>query len=110
MTEPLVGQMALGTYAILVAVGGIIGFATARSRPSLVAGLASGAAAAACLVVSFSHPRIGFGLGAVLAALLLSFFGSRFAQRRKFMPGGLMALVSLAMLVLLVALILRSSA
>jgi uncharacterized membrane protein (UPF0136 family) len=110
MTPQLVGQIALGTYAILVAIGGIIGFITARSRPSLIAGLASGAAAAACLVVSFSHLRLGFGLGAVLAAVLLSFFGTRFARRRKFMPGGLMVLVSLAVLVLLVVLIARPPA
>ena len=38
------------------------------------------------------------------------FFGSRFARRRKFMPGGLMALVSLAVLVLLVVLIVRPPA
>jgi uncharacterized membrane protein (UPF0136 family) len=76
----------------------------------LIAGLASGAAAGVCLLVSLSNPRIGFGLGAVLAALLLAFFGSRFARRRKFMPGGLMTLVSLAVLVLLVILIVRPAA
>jgi uncharacterized membrane protein (UPF0136 family) len=54
--------------------------------------------------------RLGFGLGAILAALLLTFFGARFARGRKFMPGGLMTLVSLAVLVLLVVLILRPAA
>ena len=107
--NPLVGQIVLGIYAILVAVGGIIGFVTAKSQPSLIAGLASGVVAAGFLVLSYANPRLGFGLGALLAALLLVFFGWRFSLGRKFMPAGLMTLVSLAVLVLLVVAIVRPS-
>jgi uncharacterized membrane protein (UPF0136 family) len=105
----LAGQIALGVYAILLGIGGLIGHLKAGSRPSLIAGLLSAVAAALCLIASLEDVRLGFILGAILAALLLTFFGQRFAQGRKFMPAGLMALVSLALVVFLVILILRES-
>ena len=107
--NPLVGQITLGVYAVLLAVGGIIGFAKAGSRPSLVAGLGSALVAAICLGLTLAGQRLGYPIGAVLAGMLLLFFGGRYAQGRKFMPGGLMAMVSLATLVVLAIVVMRSS-
>ena len=108
MSPVLVGQIVLGVYAVLLAVGGVIGYTSAGSRPSLIAGIASAVIAALCLVLSAtSSARAGLLGGAILAGLLLVFFGSRFARGRKFMPGGLMTLVSLAVVVVLLERALR---
>lgn len=99
MLSPVAGQIALAVYAVLLAVGGIIGYTKAASRPSLIAGLSSALAALASLALSFQNASVGMGLGAAVATLLFLFFGYRFAVKtRKFMPSGLLAVVSLAVL------------
>ena len=99
MISLVVGQVALGIYAVLLAVGGVIGYTKAGSRPSLIAGLGSAVAAILALLLSFQNSRWGMGLGALVAILLAVFFGYRFAVKtRKFMPAGLLAVVSLAVL------------
>jgi uncharacterized membrane protein (UPF0136 family) len=99
MLNPIAGQTALGLYALLLAIGGAIGYVKAGSRPSLIAGLGSAVAAIAALALSFSSTEWGIGLGGLLAALLCAFFGRRYARTtRKFMPAGLLALVSLIVL------------
>jgi len=96
MISPLVGHITLAVYALLLAVGGVIGFVRARSRPSLVAGLASAVAALVALYFSTLRSPFGFPLGMALALVLFVFFGYRYALRaHKFMPSGLMAVVSL---------------
>jgi uncharacterized membrane protein (UPF0136 family) len=95
MLSPISGQVALGVYAIFLAVGGVIGFTKAGSRPSLIAGLASAAGALLALALSTQSLTWGMGLGALLAILLAAFFGYRFAVKtRKFMPAGLLAILS----------------
>ena len=91
----------LGIYAVLLAVGGIMGFVKARSRASLVAGLGSALMALACLFLVGQNPRLAAWLGAILAGVLLGFFWGRFARSRKFMPAGLMILTSLVVAILL---------
>jgi uncharacterized membrane protein (UPF0136 family) len=99
MLSLVAGQIALVVYAVLLAVGGVIGYTKAASRPSLIAGLASALAASASLALSFQNASLGMGLGSALAVLLFLFFGYRFAVKtRKFMPSGLLAVVSLAVL------------
>jgi len=99
MISLLAGQIALGVYAVLLAVGGVIGYTKAGSRPSLIAGLGSAVAALLALVVSRQNPSWGMGLGALVAILLAVFFGYRFVVKtRKFMPAGLLAVVSVVVL------------
>ena len=99
MLSPFAGQIALVVYAVLLAVGGIIGYTKAASRPSLIAGLASALAALLALALSFQNASLGMGLGSAVAVLLFLFFGYRFAVKtRKFMPSGLLAVVSLAVM------------
>jgi uncharacterized membrane protein (UPF0136 family) len=97
----LAGQITLGIYAALLGVGGVIGFVKAGSRPSLIAGLVSAAVAVVCLVLWRSGNRLGLYLGVVLAIALFAQFGARFRKTHKFMPSGLLAVVSVAVAVTL---------
>lgn len=88
-------SLLVDVYAFLVIVGGAVGFAKAGSRPSLIAGILGGWA----LVVAgygVGHGR-SWGLPLALALILglLVFFAVRYARTRAFMPGGLMAILSL---------------
>ncbi len=103
MLDPIVGHVTLGIYAALLAVGGIMGFFKARSRASLIAGLVSAAAALVALVLARLGYALGFPLGMALAIVLFLFFGYRFALRgRKFMPSGLLAVLSLVVLAIMI--------
>jgi uncharacterized membrane protein (UPF0136 family) len=94
--SPIVGHLTLGIYAVLLAVGGVIGFVRARSRPSLIAGVGSAVGALMALGLAIVGSRFGFPLGFTLALVLFVFFGYRYAlQAHRFMPSGLMAVVSL---------------
>ena len=101
MLSPIVGQITLVIYAVLLAVGGVIGFTKAGSKPSLIAGLASAIGALLALVLSLQNRTLGMGLACLLAILLFVFFGYRYAAKtRKFMPAGLLSVVSLVVLVI----------
>jgi uncharacterized membrane protein (UPF0136 family) len=99
----IVGQVTLGVYALLLAVGGIMGYVKAGSKPSLIAGVGSAVVALACQVIINMNRTLGLALGAVLAAILLAVFGKRFSKSRKFMPGGILMAVSLVVLLILAA-------
>jgi uncharacterized membrane protein (UPF0136 family) len=99
MIDPVAGQIALGVYAALLAAGGIIGFVKARSKASLIAGLLSAVLALVALALSAKGSGLGIPLGLLVAVALLVLFGYRYARGgRKFMPSGLLAVVSLVVL------------
>ncbi|MFO0888105.1 MAG: TMEM14 family protein [Isosphaeraceae bacterium] len=99
MISLTVGQTILSVYALLLAVGGVIGYTKAGSRPSLIAGIASAIVVVIALFLTTTAPRLGLGIGAVVALLLAGFFGSRFSKTGKFMPSGMMAVVSVLTLI-----------
>lgn len=88
-------------YAVLVGVGGVIGYRKANSLPSLVMGSVS------CLLLAAAGYGLSLGkawgepLALVLAFALLVFFTLRYLKSspRAFMPGGLMAILSLLTLI-----------
>jgi uncharacterized membrane protein (UPF0136 family) len=99
MISPIVGQVTLGIYGVLLAVGGLIGYFKAGSRPSLIAGLLSAVAAFGALWLSISRSQLGPPLGLLLSIVLFVLFGYRYAIKTgKFMPSGLLAVVSLIVL------------
>lgn len=99
MISPLVGEITLGVYALLLAVGGLVGYFKAGSRASLIAGTSSAVAALVALWLWSRKSPFGVPLGLCLSIVLFLLFGYRYAVKtRKFMPSGLLAVVSLIVL------------
>ena len=83
-------------YAVLVMAGGVMGYVKARSKPSLISGLISGAALLIAWGITLGNSySAGIALATCLAIALLVVFSLRFRKTRKFMPAGLMASLSL---------------
>jgi uncharacterized membrane protein (UPF0136 family) len=90
----------LWVYIILLLVGGLIGFFKAKSKVSLI----TSAVFAAILVLAVSpgifQPAFARNLVNFILALLLVVFAIRLAKTKKFMPSGLMLVVTIAALAL----------
>jgi uncharacterized membrane protein (UPF0136 family) len=79
---------------VLVAVGGIIGFLKAQSKASLISGIVSGALLGAAYYVAGRNAGQGMIMGAVICALLCIVFGIRLKKTGKFMPAGMLLILS----------------
>lgn len=86
----------LWIYIVLLVAGGLAGYLKAGSRASLVASLAFAAALSLCAMGVLAVPY----LADLLLVALLIFFGLRFADKRKFMPAGLMTILTAVALAL----------
>jgi uncharacterized membrane protein (UPF0136 family) len=83
-------------YAVLVMAGGVMGYLKAKSKPSLISGLISGTTLLAAWWISLTQSyNAGIALATCLAIALLVVFALRFRKTNKFMPAGLMAIISL---------------
>ena len=86
-------------YIILLLVGGLIGFFKGISNISLI----TSAVAAALLVLTRSgifDPAVARNLANVIMAALLVVFAIRLTKTKKFMPSGLMLVLTAAALML----------
>lgn len=90
----------LWLYIILLLAGGLIGFLKAGSKVSLI----TSAIAAAVLVATTNHrvfqPGFANALADAVMAALLVVFAVRLAKTKKFMPSGLMLVITVAALAL----------
>lgn len=96
----VISQWVLLVYAVFMLLGGLMGF-RAGSKVSLYAGFGSGAALLAAFGATYYALGVGLWAGCALAAILTLMFGSRLAKSGKFMPTGMLLVVSLAAAVLL---------
>ena len=98
-------------YGILILMGGIIGHIKAGSQASLYMGVISGLllvlASGGMFSKKFFRKAVYFAL--ILTLLLDAFFSYRFLATMKFMPSGLLALVSLGVMASLIACLRRPS-
>ena len=87
-------------YGVMMMIGGIAGYARVGSKASLISGVGFG------LVLLISGIGVWTGsqkslMAAILIALLLVvLFAIRYAKKRRFMPAGVLAILSLVAAVL----------
>ncbi len=89
-------NLVLWIYVVLLVAGGIMGFVKAGSKASLISSLAFGIPISLCAAGIIRVPYVA----EALIGFLLVFFGMRFFKGRKFMPAGLMTILSGLVLVL----------
>ena len=92
-------SVVLWVYIVLLLVGGMIGFFKAHSKVSLI----SSSVFAAVLVLTQTGifaPAVARNLVNILLAALLVVFAIRLAKTKKFMPSGLMLVLTILALAL----------
>ena len=85
-------------YGVLLFVGGMIGFAKVHSVASLVMGTAFSIAIFVATYLMFKGKDIGNTIAIGCSGILMIFFAYRFTLSFKFMPAGLMCLLSIIVL------------
>jgi len=86
----------LWIYIVLLVIGGLIGFFKGKSRASLIMSVSFAAALSLCAAQIIFRAYVAD----ILLAVLLVVFGLRLAKTKKFMPSGLMLVITLAALAL----------
>jgi uncharacterized membrane protein (UPF0136 family) len=87
----------LWVYIILLVIGGLIGFFKAKSPVSLIMSVAFAAALSFCAMGIVFKPYVAD----ILLIALLVVFAIRLAKTKKFMPGGLMLIITFGALALI---------
>ncbi len=84
----------LWVYIVVLVAGGLVGLLKANSKISLIMSLAFAAALALCATDIVQVPR----LADIILIFLVVFSGLRFAKSKKFVPAGLMSVLTAATL------------
>jgi uncharacterized membrane protein (UPF0136 family) len=90
-------EVILWIYIVLLVIGGLIGFLKAKSKISLITSAAFGIVLAICALDKLPL-EVAWGI----LGFLSFFFLLRFLKSKKFMPGGMMMLLSFAALIAMV--------
>lgn len=88
-------NLILWIYIALLIAGGLIGFFKAGSKASIIASIAFAIPLSLCAAGVINVHWVAD----VILVVLVLFFGFRFSKSRRFMPSGLMAILSAAALV-----------
>lgn len=95
------GTIAAIIYGLFALVGGVVGYAKAKSIPSLISGVASGGLLIAAGILNSLGIRWAISAAAFITAILVIVFVVRLVKTRKFIPAGLMVIVGVAALVVM---------
>jgi uncharacterized membrane protein (UPF0136 family) len=88
-------QIVVWVYIVLLVAGGLVGFLKAGSKASIVA-----SSIFAAVLALFALNVIPFSYVWIILLVLVLFFAKRFWSGRKFMPGGMMLILTIVTLVL----------
>ncbi len=84
----------LWIYILLLLAGGLIGFLKAGSKVSLITSAVAAALLILAVIPGLLAPALARGVADVIMAALLVVFAIRLAKTRKFMPSGLMLVIT----------------
>jgi len=88
----------LWIYIVLLLVGGLIGFLKAKSKVSLITSAVFAAILILTTLRNVFQPDFALGLANITLVVLLLVFTVRLAKTKKFMPGGLILVATVAVL------------
>src|ERR1700722_14567064 len=94
-------KLVMWIYIVLLFVGGLIGFLKAGSKASLITSSCFAAILILCNVDLIFKREVADMLSTGVLVFLMVFFALRLTKSKKFMPNGLMAVLTLVTLVLL---------
>ncbi len=89
----------LWVYIIFLVVGGLIGFFKGKSQASLITSVIFAGLLVLTAVHGIFAPRFAMQLSNIIMVLLLVVFAIRLAKTKKFMPAGMLLVLTLAALV-----------
>lgn len=90
----------LWIYIVLLLVGGLVGFLKSKSKVSLILSSVFAALLVLATLPGVFQRAFATDLANIILALLLVVFAVRLAKTKKFMPGGLMLVLTAATLAL----------
>lgn len=85
---------------MLVLAGGLFGFFKAKSRVSLITSSVAAALLVITAIPGLLQPGLARGLADLIMALLIVVFAIRLGKTKKFMPSGMMLVLTAVALVL----------
>ncbi len=95
-----IAAAAILIYAAVLVIGGVVGWRLSGSRMSFTASLTSAALLTTAYSLSHSSSFGGYLMAAIVSLALGILFAVRFRKTGKFLPAGMMLLVSLAVVIL----------
>lgn len=92
--------MEIWVYGVIMMLGGIMGYVKVGSKASLLSGVGMGLALLASGYGVWHGSRDSLIVSVVVAALLVALFAIRLAKTKRFMPAGVLAILSLAAVII----------